>query len=132
MHRRGLLARLAAVGLSVVAGCTASSEPTGPTGPPASPTPTATPATGIVVETWDVANGTDGRLVVPVTLKNQGSAAGSRAVILEAEVGSESVTARREVRVPGGESVTVEVAVGVSFEAFLDDGSLNLRLEGGD
>ncbi|MEZ3144064.1 hypothetical protein [Halobaculum sp. MBLA0143] len=130
MQRRGLLVGLAVVGLVLLAGCTASSEPTGPTGPPGSPTPTATPATGIVVETWDVANGTDGRLIVPVTVKNQGPTAGDRAVIVEAEVGNESVTVRREVRVPAGESASVEIRLSVSFQEFLNDGSLNLRLAG--
>lgn len=77
-----------------------------------------------------MANGTDGQLVVPVTLKNKGSTAGSRSVIVEAEVGNESVTTRREVRVPAGDSATAEIRLSVSFDAFLNDGSLNLRLEG--
>ena len=125
--RRRLLAVVIVVTL---AGCTTAAGPTGPTGPPVSPTPTATPATGIVVDSWDVANGSDGRLVVPVTLANQGDADGSRTVILEARVGEETTTVRRDVAVPAGETRTVDIRLDVTFAAFLDDGSLNLELAG--
>lgn len=125
--RRRLLALFVVV---AVAGCTTAAGPTGPPGPPASPTPTATPATGIVVETWDVVNGSDGQLVVPVTLANEGDADGSRAIILEARVGGETETVRREVAVAAGESQTVEIELDATFKAFLNDGSLNLELAG--
>jgi hypothetical protein len=123
---------LAVIVVVAVAGCTTAAGPTGPPGPPASPTPTATPTTGIVVESWDVTNGTDGQLVVPVTLVNQGAADGSRTVVLEAQIDGETETVRQEVTVAAGESRTVEIELDTTFEAFLDDGSLNLELAGGE
>jgi|GEM_PF-1915787 len=126
--RRRLLALFVVVAL---AGCTTAAGPTGPSGPPASPTPTATPATGIVVESWNVTNGSDGRLVVPVTLTNQGDGDGSRTVVLEVRVDDETVTVRRDVSVPAGESRAVDIAPDVGYEAFLNDGSVNLELAGG-
>ncbi|MFB6176796.1 MAG: hypothetical protein ABEI99_06570, partial [Halobaculum sp.] len=84
MQRRRLLVRLAGLaGVGSLAGCTEGSGPTGPRAPPESPTPTATPTSGIVIETWDIKNGTDGSLIVPIKLKNTGDGKGSRGVILD-------------------------------------------------
>lgn len=127
--RRRLLAVVFVVALT---GCTTAAGPTGPTGPPASPTPTATPATGVVIESWNVTNGSDGGLVVPVTLVNQGDGDGSRTVVLEVRVGEETETVRRDVAVPAGGSRRVEIEPDVGYEAFLNDGSVNLELAGGE
>jgi hypothetical protein len=133
MQRRGLLARLAALGVAALAGCTEASGPTGPTGPPASPTPptpTDTPTSGIVVESWDVKNGTDGSLIVPIVLKNTGDRTGSRKVLLDIRAGDESVERTQDVTVPAGETKRIEIDAGVTYKAFLNDGAVDLRLEG--
>jgi hypothetical protein len=131
MQRRRLLGRVVGlVGVGSLAGCTEGSGPTGPRAPPESPTPTATPTSGIVIETWDIKNGTDGSLIVPITLENTGDREGSRGVILDVSVGNETYNRKQTVTLDSGETKTVEIEFEVTFQSFLKDGSLNLELEG--
>jgi hypothetical protein len=131
MQRRGLLTGLAGLaGLGSLAGCTEGSGPTGPRGPPESPTPTATPTSGIVIQSWNVKNGTDGALVVPIELQNTGERKGSRSVFVDIEVGNESFSQEQEVTLDSGESTKIEIVFEVTFQEFLEDGSLDLTLEG--
>ncbi|MEZ3115122.1 hypothetical protein RYH80_04205 [Halobaculum sp. MBLA0147] len=133
MQRRGLLARLAALGVAALAGCVEAAEPTGPAGPPASPTPTPVPTSGIVVDDWDVRPGDDGNLKVPVTLVNAGERPGSRRVVIEVTLGDEeTLRDERTVELASGASTSFTATFDVAFDDWAADGGVNVRLVGGD
>ncbi|ELK47553.1 transcriptional initiation protein Tat [Haloferax volcanii] len=129
MERRRLLG-LVAVGLS--SGCLGSLPgATGPRNPPAAPAgnPRDTPEVSPVrIEDIDYEATDDGRLRVFGSVLNDGGAERLTTVEVRVTAGGERTTQSRELTVPAGGTADFEIEFDVEYDAFSDDGDLNVSL----
>lgn len=129
MDRRAFLAGLTALS----AGCLADlPEPSGPRVPPSTPEEeeaVLTPQPDLHIIAWDVAEGPDGGLTVPVTVENRDDRQRSGLVRATAVVGgdgtSQAFDSSAPVTVPASETVETTLTFDVAFERFVRNGEIN-------
>ncbi|WP_042666651.1 hypothetical protein [Haloferax sp. ATB1] len=129
MERRRLLG-VVAVGLS--SGCLGSLPgATGPRNPPEAPAgdPRDTPAVSPVrIEDIDYEATDDGRLRVFGSVLNDGGAERLTTVEVRVTVGGERSTRSQELAVPAGGTADFAVEFEFGYDAFREDGDLNVSL----
>lgn len=127
MDRRAFLAGLSALS----AGCLADLP--GPSGPRAPPTsggeqePVLTPEPNLHIISWDVVEGPEGTLDVPVTVENRDDEERNgvvRATVVVGENG-EQFEGSTPVTVPPSDTAEVTLSFDVAFDRFAQNGELN-------
>ncbi|MFB6127919.1 MAG: hypothetical protein ABEJ79_11580 [Halolamina sp.] len=133
MRRRSLLRRLAAVGslgAGVVGGCL-SREPsaTGPRTPPQSPTPRPNGERVLYVDDFQVVEGDDGNLAVPVTVRNEAEERREGTVVVEVTANGDDYRTAEAVSVPAESTTELTLGLDLDYQTFIADGSLTVRVE---
>lgn len=130
MHRRALLAALAAAGGTTgLAGCTGDlPRATGPRRPPASPAPPPTDGAAVSATDIDVEPADDGSLRVLATVENRGSEPASREVVVTVTLDDREFVRSTVVRVGAGATREVGLGFDLTFDAFSADGSVTVDL----
>lgn len=136
MRRRTVLGACVA---AATAGCVDAAPPSGPRNPPTeadarAPDPTAPsdPDDGppaFRIGAWDLLEDDDGRLLVTATVINDAPSERSGRLVVTVTLDDETVEADRELSVPAGEELPVELVVDVPFDRFDTAGSLTLDLD---
>lgn len=133
MERRHLLRTLLAAGATAVtAGCLSETPgATGPRNPPSEPEndPRRTArSSALRIDSFDIAETEDGSLRVFGTVENAAASERLARVRVVVVVGGDERTRTVEVEVSAESTAEFEAAFDVSFDAFANDGDLDLRL----
>ncbi|WP_096391063.1 hypothetical protein [Halopenitus persicus] len=132
MRRRGLL--IAAFG-TLGAGCLEGRSPSGPRNPPTAGAPpdsdsaadTATP--GLRIVDRDFSERDDGTLRIDATIENTAAERRTGTLVVTATTPDEEATETRDLDVDSGSEIEVTIRFELSYESFINGGSLSIDVE---